>query len=239
MLSFNANRNMENLTLNAEVLRVTADIISAYTRMQREVVLDYLKKVMALSNEWKDDETFSKLFASVAEIHSQVIATMDQVNASATYFLARADQIESRPTFDGTSPSYSGTSPGASVSTAKSSAPKSREYSSLSLMSKSPLNSLTLNDELCEFDGVGKMDGYVKASSNGRRIGDLEYVGTFLSPATGEKIYCKSIAWRSYGISEPNAKNVCGADFYYADGTFCGSYVGKDWQDIYNNICDP
>ena len=32
---------------------------------------------------------------------------------------------------------------------------------------------------------------------------------------------------------------IPGADFYYADGTFCGSYVGKDWRDIYqNNLCD-
>ena len=106
-------------------------------------------------------------------------------------------------------------------------------------MVKQGISQSTLNDEMCSFDRVGNIDGYVKTSGNGRRIDDLEYVGTFLSPANGEKIYCKNIAWRCYGIGEPNAQNVCGADFYYADGTFCGSYVGKDWRDIYqNNLCD-
>lgn len=229
---------MDILTLDAETLRTTADIISAYTINQREVMLNYLKKVMELSNEWKDDETFTELFMAVTEIHSKVITTMEQVNASTTYFRAKAEQIESRPIFNGNRPSSERSS--TTVTTASAvSTPKNREYSSLSLMSKRSLNSLTLNDEMCEFDRVGRINDYVKISSNGRRIDDLEYVGTFLSPANGEKIYCKSIAWRCYGIGEPNAQNVCGADFYYADGTFCGSYVGKDWRDIYeNNLCD-
>lgn len=231
-----------NLILDAETLRTTADIISAYTLNQREVMLNYLKKIMALSNEWKDDETFSKLFSVVTEIHSKVITTMEQVNVSATYFRAKAEQIESRPIYNKTSSSSFEHSSTASMNTSTistNSSLENREYSSLSLMSKMPLNCLALNDEMCEFDRVGRINNYVKVSSNDRRIDCLEYVGTFLSPANGEKIYCKSIAWRCYGIGEPNAQNVCGADFYYADGTFCGSYVGKDWRDIYeNNLCD-
>ena len=229
---------MGNLTLDAETLRTTADIISVYTLNQREVMLNYLKKIKALSNEWKDDETFTELFMVVTEIYSKVIATMEQVNASATYFRAKAEQIEGRPIFNENIPSFEHSSTTVTASSTVST-PKNREYSSLSLMSKTSLNRLTLNDEMCEFDRVGKINDYVKISSNGRRIDDLEYVGTFLSPANGEKIYCKSIAWRCYGIGESNAQNVCGADFYYADGTFCGSYVGKDWRDIYeNNLCD-
>ena len=229
--------NESNIILDAETLRATADIISAYTLNQREVMLNYLKNIMELSNEWKDDETFSELFSAATDIHSKLVATMERVNESAKYFRAKAEQIESRPIFTGNAPSFERSSNVTTSSTNSTS--KNREYSSLSLMSKRTLNSLTLNDEMCEFDRVGKINDYVKVSSNGRRIDDLEYVGTFLSPANGEKIYCKSIAWRCYGIGEPNAQNVCGADFYYADGTFCGSYVGKDWRDIYeNNLCD-
>ncbi len=229
---------MDILTLDAKILRATADIISAYTINQGEVVHNYLKKVMELSNEWKDDETFTELITAVTEIQSKVITTMEQVNAFAAYFRAKAEQIESRPAFNGNllSSEHSLTT----VTTSSTvSTPKNREYSSLSLMSKRRFNSLTLNDEMCEFDGVGRIKDYVKVSSNDRRIDDLEYVGIFLSPANGEKLYCKNIAWRCYGIGEPNAQNVCGADLYYADGTFCGSYVGKDWRDIYeNNLCD-
>lgn len=229
--------NESNIILDAETLRATADIISAYTLNQREVMLNYLKNIMELSNEWKDDETFSELFSAATDIHSKLVATMERVNESAKYFRAKAEQIESRPIFTGNAPSFERSSNVTTSSTNSTS--KNREYSSLSLMSKRTLNSLTLNDEMCEFDRVGKINDYVKVSSNGRRIDDLEYVGTFLSPANGEKIYCKSIAWRCYGIGEPNAQNVFGADFYYADGTFCGSYVGKDWRDIYeNNLCD-
>ena len=208
-------------------------------------MLSYLKNIMSLSNEWKDDETFYKLFYMVTEMNSKVVTIMEQIDISAKYFRNKAEQIENRPRYNEVardnqySSAISAKTSANSASVLNAVSSKNREYSPLSLMSNTSLNESTLNTEMCEFDRVGKIDGYVKISSNGRRIDDLEYVGTFLSPANGERIYCKTIAWRCYGIGESNAQNVCGAEFYYADGTFCGSYVGKDWRDIFeNNLCD-
>ena len=91
---------MDDMILDAEILRSTADILSSYMIKQRETVLNYMRKIMELSNEWKDDETFTALFQAVAEIQSKVSAMMDSISPYVAYFRDKAAQIESRPIFN-------------------------------------------------------------------------------------------------------------------------------------------
>lgn len=221
---------MDNLTLNAEVLIATADIITVYTKKQKQIMRDYLSQITALIPDWNDDETFAPLIAEINRLKSEVTTKMEIIEATyPSYFRAKAESISARPVFGGHSQSTY-TSP----SVPSSSSASSSSYSRVSMETK-PLDLKSLNREMCAFDNVGNIDGYVRSSSNGRRISELNNVGQFLSPTNGQPIYCKTIAWRSTrSVEESNPYNVCGADFYYADGTYCGSYTGKDWQDIFN-----
>jgi len=223
---------MDNLTLNAEVLTATADIITVYTNKQKQIMRDYLSKIIALIPNWNDDETFSPLISEINKLKNEVTTKMEIIESTyPSYFRAKAESISSRPAFESTS--YSGSTSNFSSSGVRS-APTSV------IMATSPISSSKLNEEMCLADGVGTIEGYVRTSSNGRRISELNNVGTFMSPQNGEPIYCKTIAWRSQrSVEESNSYNVCGADFYYADGSYCGSYTGKNWQDIYdNNVAD-
>lgn len=223
---------MDNLTLNAEVLTATADIITVYTNKQKQIMRDYLSKIIALIPNWNDDETFSPLISEINTLKNEVTTKMEIIEATyPSYFRSKAESISSRPTFD--SSSYSG-----GISNFSSSGVRSAPTSMI--MATSPISSSKLNEEMCLTDGVGTIEGYVRTSSNGRRISELNNVGTFMSPQNGQPIYCKTIAWRSqHSVEESNSYNVCGADFYYADGSYCGSYTGKNWQDIYdNNVAD-
>ena len=223
---------MKDLTIDHDILIATADIITAYTKRQKEVVQKYLSNFTSLVPNWSDDETFAPLITEINTLRKAVIDKMEIIEATyPSYFRNKAETISSRPVFNSKS-SASGTSNHYSGRTSAMTMP--------SIMSNSPINSKTLNDEMCRFDGVVVQGGYVRTSSNGRRIADLDQVGTFLSPANGKQIYCKTIAWRSSNsVQEANSQNICGADFYYADGSYCGSYIGKNWQDIYdNNLSD-
>lgn len=223
---------MDNLQLDPNILLAVADIISAYTQKQRETMRTYLTKITSLIPEWNDDETLGTLIQEINLMLRQVNDKMDAIESTyPSYFRMRAEQISSRPSF-GTSSSitgesYSGRSSNSSVA--------SQVSNDVVIMSKAPLDAKSLDKEMCSFDKLGyNMDGYVRVSSNGTRIRNLENVGDFKSPINGQKIVCKSIAWRSSNsVEEANSYNVCGADFYYENGTYCGTYHGKDWQEIY------
>ena len=221
---------MDNIQLDAEVLLSTANIVSSYTRKQKQVMIDYLSNITSLISDWQDDDTFGPLITEINKLRKEVVEIMDTIDMRyVSYFRTKAEQIEQRPVYNKQSYSQQNSSSQTSLYTHNA----TRE---ITTMSRSPLSVMSLNNEMCKYDRVGDRTDYVKISSNGRRIEELEHVGTFLSPVNGKEIICKNIAWRSIGISEANAYNVCGADFYYKDdGTFCGSYTGANWQDIFNN----
>ena len=221
---------IDEIQIDAEALNMTANIIAIYTKKQKDVMRDFLSKFTALIPNWNDDETFSPLINEINRLRNEVTTQMEIIEATyPSYFRAKAESITSRPVFGGHSQSTY-TSP----SLQSSSSASSSSYSRVSMETKR-LDIKSLNKEMCAFDNVGNIDGYVRSSSNGRRISELNNVGQFLSPTNGQPIYCKTIAWRSIrSVEESNSYNVCGADFYYADGTYCGTYTGKNWQDIFN-----
>ena len=226
---------MEDLVLNSETLRVTADIINNYAKRQKEVMGKFLRNVSNLGGEWSDDETFYSLIQEITKLKSDIYAKMDVVNVYANIFRQRAEAIEQRPKYGQSSGvSLGGSSAVVGSTNSASALAQRRHYGSDKIMQKSELSVTQLYSDICKADGVGNVDRYVNTSMNQTRINDLEYPGQFLSPATGEPIYAKRIAYRGYGICTPNAQNVCGADFYYKDGTFCGSYTGTSWQNIFD-----
>lgn len=227
---------MEDLVLNSETLRVTADIINNYAERQKEVMDKFLRNVSNLGGEWRDDETFYSLIQEIMKLKSDIYVKMDVVNVYANIFRQRAKAIEQRPKFGQSGSVSLGSSSSAVDSTnSASTLAQRRQYSSVDkIMQKSEFSTTQLRSDICQADGVGNVAGYVNTSTNQTRINELEYPGQFLSPATGEPIYAKRIAYRGYGICTPNAQNVCGADFYYKDGTFCGSYTGTSWQSIFD-----
>ena len=227
---------MEDLVLNSETLRVTADIINNYAERQKEVMDKFLRNVSNLGGEWRDDETFYSLIQEIMKLKSDIYVKMDVVNVYANIFRQRAEAIEQRPKFGQSGSVSLGSSSSAVDSTNSASIlAQRRQYSSVDkIMQKSAFSTTQLHSDICQADGVGNVAGYVNTSTNQTRINELEYPGQFLSPATGEPIYAKRIAYRGYGICTPNAQNVCGADFYYKDGTFCGSYTGTSWQSIFD-----
>ena len=226
---------MEDLDLNSETLRVTADIINNYAEKQKEVMDKFLRNVSNLGGEWSDDETFYSLIQEIMKLKSDIYAKMDVVNVYANIFRQRAEAIEQRPKYGQSSGvSLGGSSAVVGSTNSASALAQCRHYGSDKIMQKSELSITQLHSDICNADGVGNVDGYVNMSTNQTRINDLEYPGQFLSPATGEPIYAKRIAYRGYGICTPNAQNVCGADFYYKDGKFCGSYTGTSWQNIFD-----
>lgn len=227
---------MDNLILSAEELQATADIINNYAERQKEVMDKFLRNVSNLGGEWRDDETFYSLIQEIMKLKSDIYVKMDVVNVYANIFRQRAEAIEQRPKYGQSSGvSLGGSSAAVGSTNGTSTLAQRRHYSSADkIMQKSEFSTTQLHSDICQADGVGNVDGYVNTSTNQTRINDLEYPGQFLSPATGEPIYAKRIAYRGYGICTPNAQNVCGADFYYKDGTFCGSYTGTSWQSIFD-----
>lgn len=227
---------MSNLVLNSDTLQVAADIIDAYADRQKEVMEKFVRNVSNLGGGWRDDETFCSLIREILKLESDIHIKMDVVGVYANIFRQRAEAIERRPKF-GQSSGVSSVGSSAMVGSTDSASTlaQRRQYSSIDkIMQKNRLSITQLHSDICQADGVGNIDGYVNTSTNQTKINDLEYSGRFLSPATGEPIYAKKIAYRGYGICTPNAQNVCGAEFYYKDGTFCGSYTGKSWQDIFD-----
>ena len=225
---------MDNMTLDPEVLKSVANTITIYTQRQKEIMNNFLRNVSNLGSEWQDDETFYSLIQEIMKLKSDFHAKMESVNVYATIFKNRAEEIERRPKFGQSTDVSLGhasnsTSGNASIST------QQRAYSSSKIMQKSGFDKAKLYLDICEADGVGKVENYVSICVDSSKINSLEHPGTFLSPATGEPIYAKKIAYRGYSICTPNAQNVCGADFYYKDGTFCGSYTGTSWQNIFEN----
>lgn len=227
---------MDNLILDAEVLRETADRICEYTRLQNEIMNEYVRNIGSLGNEWQDDRTFSSMIEEIMQLRAYIQIKMDGIKSYADYFRQRAEMIENRPSWGKTTgvsslserPEYS-----------SSSFYRKQEMHRIQIMDKRCFDEIALEDDIRKMDNVGNFNGYLQTSSNQSRINDLEHTGRFLSPINGKTIIAKRIAYRGLGICTPNAQNVCGADFYYEDGTFCGSYVGASWQDIFElNFAD-
>ena len=229
---------MNNLLLDAATLQAVADTVYHYAERQKAVIDSFLRNVSSLGGEWRDDETFCVLVDEIMKLKSAVHVKMDVVNVYADIFRQRAEAIEQRPKYGGSNGgSFLGTSINTGVNGAATLAQR-RQYSSVDkIMQKSKFNTEQLYSDICKADGVGTVDRYLNICTDQTKIDDLEYLGKFLSPATGEPIYPKTIAYRGYGICTPNAQNVCGADFYYKDGTFCGSYTGTSWQSILDLNC--
>ena len=231
---------MDNLRLDPDVLRSVADVISVYTKKQRQTMRTYLSQITSLIPDWNDDKTLGALIKEINLLMRDVNDKMDAIESTyPTYFRMRADQISSRPTFGASSSSFTSSSSSSATSYSSGGASSSSGASSsggVVIMAKSPLDAKSLDKEMSSFDKLGySMDGYVRVSSSGTRIANLDKVGDFKSPTDGRPIICKAIAWRSTSsVAESSSDNVCGADFYYTDGTYCGTYHGKDWQEIYN-----
>lgn len=95
-----SNMSRDNLVLDAETLRATADIINNYAERQKETIDRFFCNVNSLGNEWQDDETFYSLIQEIAKLKSDICVKMDAVNACANVFRQRAEVIEQRPKFE-------------------------------------------------------------------------------------------------------------------------------------------
>lgn len=221
------------LVLDAETLKIIADIIKNYAKKQKDIIDAFLKNVSNLGCEWQDDKTFNSLIHEIMKLKSDIYAKMDSVDVYANIFRDRAETIEQRPKFGQTSSSAIRSTATSVVGNATMSVQRREINSTSKIMQKSGFDKTKLCSDICEVDGVGKVENYVSICVDSSKISNLEHPGVFLSPANGEPIYAKKIAYRGYGLCTPNAQNVCGADFYYKDGTFCGSYTGTNWQDIF------
>lgn len=223
---------MESFVLDSETLRAVANTIDNYARRQKEIMNNFLRNVSNLGGEWQDDETFYSLIKEIMNLRADIHCKMDCASAYAIIFRDSAEAIERRPKFGQATDEPLGHISGSTSGNTTISA-QQREYSSSKIMQKNEFDKAKLYSDICEADSVGRVENYVSFCVDTSKINDLEHPGTFLSPATGEPIYARRIAYRGDGICTPNALNVCGADFYYKDGTFCGSYTGTSWQDMF------
>ena len=227
------------LILDADELDSVANIIEQYSRRQIEIIDEYLSNICSLGTSWQDDQTFAPLYNEIVNLKRIVESKMEAADDCATRLRIKAEFIRQRPKIavNGATSSYTSSSTNLASS---SGGTQNTPVSPLTILSSERISRDRLNTEMCINDGIGRRNDYVRVSSNSRRLSELDNLGTFLSPSNGKPIYCKSVAWRSANSTEEiNSMNMCGAEFYYADGTFCGSYVGESWQDIYdNNVSD-
>lgn len=92
---------MGNLSLDAETLFLTADTVDNYCAKQREIINVYYAQIMALENEWQDDETFGGVVEEIRKLRTQVLAVIEEIyNTYPKYFRDKAQQILTRPTFN-------------------------------------------------------------------------------------------------------------------------------------------
>ena len=224
----------DNLILDADELDSVADIIKQYSCRQIEIIDEYLSNICSLGTSWQDDQTFAPLYNEIVNLKRTVESKMEAADDCATRLRIKAEFIRQRPKIavNGATSSYASSS---TMSASSKVGAERATVSGLTIISSERLNIKTLNTEMCACDNVGKRNDYVRINDKPARIKDLDKY-TFLSPYHGRPIEPKYIAWRSVkSVDESNSMNVCGAEFYYTDGAFCGSYVGKDWQEIYDN----
>ena len=150
---------MEDLVLNSETLRVTADIINNYAKRQKEVMGKFLRNVSNLGGEWSDDETFYSLIQEITKLKSDIYAKMDVVNVYANIFRQRAEAIEQRPKYGQSSGvSLGGSSAVVGSTNSASALAQRRHYGSDKIMQKSELSVTQLYSDICKADGVGAVE---------------------------------------------------------------------------------
>ena len=87
----------EEMTLDDKVLDDIANFIVIYCNTQKGIMDDYLKKMNALSQEWRDDETMGKVLQEIHTLTNSVDRIMETIRFKyPQYFKKQAEMIRSR-----------------------------------------------------------------------------------------------------------------------------------------------
>lgn len=93
---------MSNLTVDAEALFSTAEVIASYCAKQRETINVYYAQILALESEWQDDKTFGSIVEEITKLRNQTLTIIDEIyNTYPKYFRQRAQMILERPIMNG------------------------------------------------------------------------------------------------------------------------------------------
>ena len=85
------------IKIDPQVLEITANFIVQYCNAQKGIMDEYMKKMNALSQEWRDDETMGKVLQEISTLTKSVDKIMDTIRLKyPQYFKNQAEMIRHR-----------------------------------------------------------------------------------------------------------------------------------------------
>ncbi len=89
---------MDELTLDADVLLDTAEVIGEYCDLQKSTIEEYYANIMSLQAEWCDDDSFGSMVADIASLKARLVSIFDEIRTTyPQYFREKAQYILTRP----------------------------------------------------------------------------------------------------------------------------------------------